>query len=182
MEDVRVHNWISVKSSPKWNEVEASMAKLRALDLLNADDRKIHEQFGQIATYCSTAKIAEWRSNSTSTADRWVEVFTHLDEQDQEYSGFLAVVEYILCLSATTASVERTFSAIHKSWTSDKTQMGIETLKAMTMVKCNMEFACNQFYDYIKDKPELLRKITGSAKYKSTTNTGNEQIDDSDEE
>lgn len=158
------------------------MGSLRARDLLDAEDRKIHEQFGQIAAYCSTAKIAEWRSKSTTTADRWVDIFTYMDEQNHEYSDFLPVVEYILCLPATTASVERTFASIEKLWSSDKTQMGIETLKGMIVVKCNMEFTCSQFYDYIKEKPELLRKIASSEKYKPKTNTGIEQIDESDEE
>ena len=54
---------------------------------------------------------------------------------------------------------------INNMWTSDKTQLKIETLKAMLITKCNFKETCSEFYDKIITKPHILKKIHGSGKY-----------------
>lgn len=97
-----------------------------------------------------------------------MEIFNHLNNVDCEYKEFAKIVEYILCLPGTSAAVERIFSAVNKTWTSDKTRLDVETLKAILTVKCNLKYTCVNFYKYLKTKPELLRQIASKDKYKTT--------------
>lgn len=172
MADIRVHAWITLKDVPTWAVVEASMKQLQDYEILNARDSKVHEQHGHVVDYCTDTKIAEWRKNSASTVDRWVDIFKYLAKQEKDYTDFAEIAEYILCLPGTTASVERTFSSINKLWAEEKSQLTVETLKAMIVVKYNFEFTCIEFYNYIRTKPELLKLIASKQKYKLLTEEG----------
>lgn len=183
MADVRVHTWIVLKEVPTWAAVEASMKQLQGYGILRAEDRKVHDQYGHVADYCTEAKISEWRNNRASTVDRWVDIFKFLEKQEKDCNDFAAIVEYILCLPATTASVERTFSSINKMWTEEKSQLSIETLKSMVVVKHNFDFSCVEFFNYIKKKPDLLKAIASKQKYKLITEHGEvEYMENSEEE
>lgn len=129
----------------------------------------LHKQFGYVQNYCTEEKIGEWREKSVSVADRWVEIFKHLLIQSCDYKEIAKMIEYVLSLPATSASVERVFSAMNKSWTQEKTRLKIETLKAIMMMKFNMKFTCTDFYKYLKSQPLLLRKIASADKYPSNT-------------
>lgn len=65
----------------------------------------------------------------------------------------------------TPAPVERIFAHVEKLWQVESSALAVETLKSMLLVKCNMEFSCLNFYDFLKTQPELLRKIAGQDKY-----------------
>ncbi len=75
------------------------------------------------------------------------------------------LVEYILCVPATNASIERIFSLISKYWTAEKTQMKVETLLAVLNVKVNIPSDCQEFYDVFKASDTLLDQIHNSEKY-----------------
>lgn len=54
---------------------------------------------------------------------RWVEIFTHLETENCDYKEMATIVEYILCLPGSTASVKRVFACMNKTWTADKSQL-----------------------------------------------------------
>lgn len=114
-----------------------------------------------------------------------MEIFKHLNNNDCEYIEIATIVEYILCLPGTSASVERIFSAINKTWTSDKTRLEVETLKAILIVKCNLKYPCVDFFKYLKTKPALIRQIASNDKYKTSIKGRNSEMeleDNSDDE
>lgn len=147
------------------------MNTLSEYNLYNANENAVnlHTQFRYIKNYCTSDKIMQWREGNVSIVDRWVEIFIHLNKADCEFKEMATIVEYILCLPGTSASVERIFSAVNKTWTSDKTRLDVQTLKAILTVKCNLKYKCVDFYTYLKTKPELLRQIASNDKYKTTT-------------
>ena len=76
-----------------------------------------------------------------------------------------AIVEYILCLPGSTASVERVFASMNKTWTDEKSQLKNETLKAILTTKINLNMSCIDFYHWIKTKADMLRNIKSKDKY-----------------
>lgn len=98
------------------------MLKLQDDKLYDADKNatKLHTQFRYVKNYCTDEKIAQWKKDHVSTANRWVEIFKHLDKNDCEYTEMAKIIEYILCLPGTTASVERIFADVNKTWTPEK--------------------------------------------------------------
>ena len=51
-------------------------------------------------------------------------------------------------------------------WTSDKTRLEIDTLKAILLTKVNYEENCTEFYTMLQSEKNLLKKIHSSEKYK----------------
>lgn len=167
VQELKIFNWVSLKQLPQWKDVEAAMMRLSDQKLYDADKNAItlHKQYGYVKNYCTEQKIAEWREKKVSLVDRWLDVFNHLTVQSCECKEIAKIVEYVLSLPATTASVERVFSAVNKSWTREKTRLNIETLKAIMIIKFNMMFTCTDFYKYLKTQPQLLREIASDDKY-----------------
>lgn len=164
---LQIFAWAMLKETPTWKDVEAVMNKLSEFDLYDANENapNLHTQFRYVKNYCTSDKIKQWKDGNVSIANRWVELFNHLNKVDCEYKEIATLVEYILCLPGTTASVERVFSAVIKTWTAEKTRLNVETLKAILTVKCNLKFSCLDFYKYLKTKPGLLRQIAAKDKY-----------------
>ena len=73
---------------------------------------------------------------------RWVEIFKHLDDQSCDYKEMAKIIEYILCLPGSTASVERVFAEMNKTWTEEKSNLKVETLKAILTTKVNLKMSC----------------------------------------
>lgn len=157
------------------------MKTLNNLRLYDANENatKLHGQFRYVKNYCTDDKIRKWRNDNTSITNRWVEVFNHLQAENCEYYEIAKLIEYILCLPGTTASVERVFAAMNKSWTSEKTRLQINTLKAILTVKCNLQYSCIEFYHFLKTKPTLLRLIASKDKYQNKSGEINAIEDDS---
>lgn len=150
------------------------MTKLKVLNLHDANENaaKLHGQYWYIKNYCTDDKIKKWRNDNVSIRNHWVEIFKHLQVENCEHKEIAMLVEYILCLPGTTASVERVFSAMTKTWTAEKTRLQIKTLTAILTVKCNLQYSCLEFYKFLKTKPELLRSIAAKDKYKMKTRSG----------
>lgn len=177
--------WAALKKPPVWQNVEAVMNILSENNLYDAfgNATKLHTQFCYIKNYCAEDKIKKWNDDKASTVNRWVEIFEHFHNENCEYAEIATVIEYILCLPGTTASVERIFSAANKTWSEEKTRLQVETLKAILTVKTNMKFSCVEFFKLIKKKPQLLRQIASKGKYTTTTVSGEVIVidDDSDQ-
>jgi len=56
---------------------------------------------------------------------------------------------------------------MNKIWTSEKTQLGIAVLKAILITKININKSCNELYSYLKTRPDILKMICSTDKYKT---------------
>lgn len=123
------------------------MQKLDAQKLYDANENamKLHKELGYVKNYCSESKIKQWKDGKVTTTNRWVEVFSHLDAESCDYKEFAKIIEYILCMPGSTGSVERVFAAMNKSWTKEKSQLKVNTLKAIQTVKVNLKISCLEF-------------------------------------
>lgn len=174
MKPLIAFDWITLKNAPTWKNVEKVMLKLKADGLYDADNNaaKLHQQFIYVKNYCTADKIQQWKKDKVPTAQRWTEMFNHFEANDCEYTEIGKVVEYILSLPGTTASVERIFNMVGQNWTGERNRLDVETLKAILIVKVNINLSCLEFYEYVKTKPDLLREIASKSKYKMETNEG----------
>lgn len=131
---------------------------------------QLFEQFGHVNVFITAEKIDEWVQNKIASEDRWVECFKHFEANSIAFTEISMIVEFIFCLPSTSAAVERLFAHINKMWAPEKTRLQMKTLKAMLYTKYNLKFSCLEFYEFLKSKPLLLRKIINSEKYVNSFN------------
>lgn len=132
-------SWIILKQFPDWSYVKKSMqivGEKGAFDMA-ANSSAVSEQFGYVKSYCSTGKLAEWRSNNVPPDKRWTEIFKHMEAQNVPFDEFATVIEFILCFPGTSAPVERDFFKFLKTIAEnlDSRQVCIQTSLSM-LVRC----------------------------------------------
>ncbi|PSN39469.1 hypothetical protein C0J52_20312 [Blattella germanica] len=96
---------------------------------------------------------------------RWTEIFCHFKAHAVKHECITDIIQYVLCLPGTNASVERIFSLMNKVWTSEKSHMTLNTLRAVLITKFNFNKICWEFHQFLKSNPQLLKKIISSEKY-----------------
>ena len=126
---------------------------------------KVFDQHIYIKNYCSPEKRDEWKSKNVSTDERWVEIFQHMHAQHVPYIEFSQIIEFVVCFSGSSASVERVFSKAKKIWKQESSALQVSTLKSILTVKVNLEYTCIDFYNFLRTQPELLKKIASQEKY-----------------
>lgn len=109
-------------------------------------------------------KIFDCNEKKVSVDERWIEIISHFRNSNVPFENVLKMVEFALCLPGTNAVTERIFSLINILCTSEKSQLQVETLKHMVMVRHHYK-TCENFYNFISSYEELLKKIHSSEKY-----------------
>lgn len=168
-EDLNAFSWVALKETTSWEKVQESLPLFgRNIPNLDIDDNELFDEVSYVSQFASPEKIADWDCQKTSVDCRWVEIFRHSKAKNVPCAQIQKIVEFVLCLPGTNAVTERVFSAMNIIWTSEKTQLKVETLEAMLMVKCNFEFhesSCDKVYETLLQEPKLLRSIHSSMKY-----------------
>lgn len=173
-EDVLIFDWAGLAAAPNWEDVETTIKFMVEKNWLKPEDNNVElfDEFGYILKFITPEKICEWnkknpptKPRSTKPHQRWVECFKHFQSNNVPYTRFARIIEFIFCLPATSASVERIFSLIAKLWTKEKSQLKLDTLKHMLFLKYNLKFECVEFYNFLKESPTLLKQISSQDKY-----------------
>jgi hypothetical protein len=60
---------------------------------------------------------------------------------------------------------------MNDTWTSEKTQLAIDTLSAVLVTKVNFGYSCVEFYDVLLNRPRLLKALHSSEKYKAKSSS-----------
>lgn len=159
--------WMNLVKFPEWTTVKSSFDTFSTKTSFDMESKssEVFKQFGYIKNYCNEEKINYWNANKVPADIRWVEIFKHLNSEFVPFTEFSSLIEYVLCFPGTTSPVERVFSEINNIWTKEKSQLEIETIKSILFVKKNMEYTCEEFYEYIKNRPDILRQISSQEKY-----------------
>lgn len=165
--EVSCFEWIELKTSVSWEEVQNSLKFIKDHfpdnDII--DENILFDQTTYLRQYASEQKILSWNNEGKPIDLRWVEMFNYFKEQKISFHSLQKIIEYSLCLPGTNAPTERQFSLINNYWTTEKSQMSIDTLKASCIVRCNIASSCGEFTEKIKDKTELLKKSHSAEKY-----------------
>lgn len=165
-EEVRIFEWVLLKRIPLWAEVEKCVLFILTRGSLEINDGDLFHEFNCLTKFLSPEKLEDWgKSTEIMNHHKWVEVIAHFKETEISYKNILKLVEFAFCLPGSNAPTERVFSIINNLWTTEKSQLRVETVEAFVLTKSNFNMSCCEFFDYIKDKTEFLQKITSCEKY-----------------
>lgn len=168
--ELEIFEWASLTKIPPWEEVQKVMDSIIEKGFIEGEkDTEVFDEYSLILKYVTPEKLAQWNKSQVSIENRWVELFKHFRDNNLNHKHFRVIIEYILCLPGTNAPVERVFSLMNKLWTAEKSHMQVSVLKAMLIVKVNINKTCQEYYSFLKSSPIVLKKICSSEKYKNTS-------------
>lgn len=116
-------------------------------------------------TQLSENILTEWATQKKTTEQRWLTVFENLRKNEIKVPNLKMFLEFVLSLPGTNASVERAFSLINNFWTSEKSQMSIECVKALLIIQMNCNLSCVEMYDKVRKNKTLLKALASTEKY-----------------
>jgi hypothetical protein len=84
------------------------------------------------------------------------------------FSELLKICEFYFSISAHNANVERVFSLVNAQWSKERNRLSVQSVKSLILTQYNFKnMTCEDFYNYVFKKQELLCKMGGTAKYNS---------------
>ncbi|CAF4922882.1 unnamed protein product [Rotaria sp. Silwood1] len=75
------------------------------------------------------------------------------------------LVQFVFAIPASNAFCESVFSHMKYLWNDNRRRMKHDLVGAELKIKMNSHHTCTQFYDYLLNKPDLLKQIRSSDKY-----------------
>ncbi|KAL4091716.1 hypothetical protein QTP88_026364 [Uroleucon formosanum] len=135
--ELQIFKWVDLRKILTWVEVQKSMDVLIEKGLIGSEqDTEVFDEFTLISSYVSD-KVEEWNSDSSNkyAEHRWIEVFQYFRDNNLNHTIFQKIVEYVLCMPATNAPVERIFSLMNNLWTAEKTQLQVSINDAIRLEK-----------------------------------------------
>ena len=164
--DIEHFHWVTLKQELNWNDVQKSFDHItQNFPYSNISENDLFNEVSLLKKYIDKEKVKSWASAKITIENKWLEIFHHFETNHVPYNNALKIVEYALSLPGTNAATERVFSTVNKVWTSEKSQLSVETLKAILCVKYNLTNSCEKFHDLLNNDSNLLKKIHSNEKY-----------------
>lgn len=83
-----------------------------------------------------------------------------------DITELVKICQFVFSILAHNANVERMFSLVNAQWSKERNRLTIESVKAILITQENYKtVSCEDFYVYVLEKKELLKKIMSSDKY-----------------
>lgn len=163
-ETFNIFSWMSLKTVPDWEDISKSLFKVQNVPNLAIDETQLYDEFLSLKLYLQKV-INEWNEQKLNCEERWKKIFSYSKEYGISFENFSQLIQLIMCVPGTNAPTERIFSIMNKIWSAEKTQLNINTLKAMLIVKTNFDLSCIEFYSRLAEDECILEKISSSEKY-----------------
>lgn len=165
MRVLKSFSWVILESVPTWSDIETTLVYMSSIfPESQLDESALFDEYGHLKAFMTVEKLQDWKSKY-SVGERWKDFFVSLKQNNMNCKGLEAMVQYALTLPGTSAPVERVFSIINNYWSSDKTQIHLETIKSVLNLKMNVNLSCCQYYEYLKSNEDILKAIHSSQKY-----------------
>ena len=161
--DAERFEWVLLSKTPEWKEVQDSLNE-ELLSHTKIEETHLFDQWVLIKSII-VRDLEAMNKENIPVCDRWVKIFSEMNEKCLDYQDIFKIVEFVLCLPGSTAPVERIFSVMNNMWSKEKSRLSVETMKAMLIVKQNCAMDCDKFYDKVLKDRNLLREISSSQKY-----------------
>ena len=156
-------SWMLLKCVPKWEEVTATCEYLEKLGR-GVDDVLLFEQFRQIKTI-TEREMGEDTWKRKLCSEKWVYILQQCEYMEQ-YSELLRLCEFIFCIPAHNANVERIFSLMNIQWSEERNRMELPTFESILQCLTNYKITCTEFYNYVnQNKKDLFPDARSSMKY-----------------
>jgi hypothetical protein len=137
-QDISGFSWVAMKQPPSWENFEASVILFGSkLPDTEINDIELFDEVNNVCRFESADKISNWNSKEANVDIRWVVVFSHFQANSVPCDQIQTIIEFILYLHGTNAPTERILSHMNTIWTSEKTQLCVQTMKTILMVKYN---------------------------------------------
>lgn len=161
--------WTRLHEIPTWDQVSSCYGTVDKFVSVDVDGKRLNEdelfdEITNVNAYCAT-KLDEWNELQLSSSKRWVNVFQHFEKEHVSCENVKLLIEFIHSMPGSNSTVERLFSVMNSFWTKEKSSMKVETVKAVLILKSNINDTCAQFHDRLLKNTDLLRKIHSSEKY-----------------
>lgn len=166
--EVEEHIWV-FEGELNWNNVEKSMQLLSSkfttiTPIINCDtlfDEVVYAK----QYYNDTDRNNFWRENNTSSEEKWIQLFKHFSDKNISLNNLQKIVEFIFCLPGTSAPIERLFSVMKNIWSPERNRLLECNVGALLFCRTNIDLNCLEFYNYIKNDNNFLKKVQSSDKY-----------------
>ena len=83
-------------------------------------------------------------------------------------------MEYIFCLSDTSAFAERTFFIMNTIWSEERSTIKKSTVEGLLIYKLNIGLSFSKFYTKIRNNKQFLKKVHLSEKYVGSNTEAND--------
>ncbi|PSN52906.1 hypothetical protein C0J52_02978 [Blattella germanica] len=77
-------------------------------------DTELFDEFTCVLKYVTSDKLSSWNDSKTPVEKRWTEIFCHFKAHAFKHECITDIIQYVLCLPRTNASVDRIFSLMNK--------------------------------------------------------------------
>lgn len=167
-DEVEEHTW-AFHGELNWDDIEKSMqllnSKFKSNTPIISSDSLFDEVVYAKQFYNDTARNKLWRENSTSSEEKWIQLFKNFSDKNISINNLQKIVEFIFCLPGTSASIERLFSIMKSVWSPERNRLLESNVGALLFCKTNINLTCSEFYDYIKSDKHFLNKVQSVDKY-----------------
>lgn len=167
--DVEILYWILLRNMLSWDKIEKTLSYLNEFrNDLKINNEDLFDEVSCVKNFANNEKIEDWRVKNISVDERWIEIFNHFKKHVVAYKNILILVEFCLCLPASNAATERVFSIMNNIWTTEKSQLKVNTLRSLLITKCNFKMNCSEFKGFLINNPDVLKKIHSVEKYQTS--------------
>jgi hypothetical protein len=164
---LKAFRWTLLKNPLVWEEIQHSIKYIADVDhniMKLLDEDQLFDEFIHIKNV-SKNKMSDWNTNLITSVERWSEVFEFVQSEGISLRNIQIILELSLPIPGTSASIERVFSITNVLWTDEKNRFLVESIKAVTVTKTNLQdLSCNYFYTLILKKTKELQEIRSSRK------------------
>lgn len=157
-----------LKKKPQREEIQRATATLQEKCpnmSINKDD--LFDEVSALQEFLKGESLSEWKGSETPLSQRWSTVFTHFKENDIPHTNLARLVSVVMCLPGSNAPVERVSSQMNDIWTDSRNRFTVPSIKAMLIVKTNINLPCKKFMEILANDRAIQRKIHSSEKYAS---------------
>lgn len=90
-----------MKKCPKWEDIDHTARSLIEKRFFDENDhQKLFNCYDYLKQYCDEDKLNSWTQNKSTTEQRWVEFFTHMNE-NFDCDPLIQLVSYALAIPGT---------------------------------------------------------------------------------
>ena len=164
--DIIHFDWVHLNKVPSWEVVEKSLNYVEEFrSNTNIQNNELFDEVSCVKRYANADKIEEWKTENVTADNKWLEIFKHFQQENIDFKNVLKLVEFSLCLPASNAPTERVFSISNNIWTSEKSQLKVNTLESLLITKINFDMDCAGFKNFLQNNADILKKIHSTEKY-----------------
>lgn len=157
--------WYNFKDSPFQyfsnlcpSKLDSFQDIIKAAEVLKLqfDGDELYEEYIMLKT------VAHCIDNKLPVDQQWIEIFKKCDFTT---NNLLKIIQAVLSIPTSNAFPERVFSLMEQVWTKSRNRMEVELVKAELFTVINFDMSCNEFLNYARSKPNLLKAIKSTKRY-----------------